>query len=141
MRSLLFILVWVVTNTIQVVFATELDSYDPRFSEIRDGTVIPYFETLQKGEVESIRQYLTTRRYAANRTLIEQNELYPDYLRGQFRGAMFELVRLIIEGDEVTALVRIYWPDGRSAQTILGLIVESPTSTSDSNIRWKIDRD
>ena len=141
MRNLLFILVLVVINTIHVIFATELDSYDPRFSEIRDGTVIPYFETLQKGEVESLHQYLTTRRYAANRTLIEQNELYPDYLRDQFRGAMFELVRLILEGDEVTALVRIYWPDGRSAQSILGLIVEYPASTSDNSIRWKIDHD
>lgn len=121
--------------------AEELDESDSRFSEIRDGTVIPYFETLKKGEVESLHIYLSAKRYAVNRTLIEQNELYPDHLRNHFREAAFELVRVTQDGEKVTALVKIYWPDGRNAHSILGLKEEEIFNTPDNNLRWKIDRD
>lgn len=128
----------------QFVIAVDLDENDSRFIEIRDNTVIPYYETLKKGDVESLHIYLSAKRYAVNRTLIEQNELYPEHLRNRFREALFDLTRIMQDGGKVTALVKIYWPDGKNTHAILGLI-EEETFTSldnnDNNLRWKIDRD
>lgn len=125
----------------QLTIAEEVDESDSRFSEIRDSTVIPYFETLKKGEVESLHIYLSAKRYAVNRTLIEQNELYPDNLRNYFHEAMFDLIRVMQDGEKVTALVKIYWPDGKNAHAILGLIEEETITSPDNIMRWKIDRD
>ena len=140
MRILLFVISLYAVGMAQVIAGGELSATDPRYSEIRDVTLLPYYETLQGGEVGSLGQYLSAKRYAANRVLIEQNTAYPDYLRKHFEGAGFELLRLTEDGksQRVTALVRIYWPDGRQTQAVLGLI-KTPSSTSE--ISWKIDRD
>ena len=140
MKSLLLVVTLFAAGVAQVVTAGELNAADPRYREIRDLTVLPYYETLQAGEVASLGQYLSAKRYAANRALIEQNTEYPDHLRKHFKGAGFELLRVTEDeqSERLTALVKIYWPNGRETEAALGLI-EAPSSTSD--IRWKIDRD
>ncbi len=142
MRPLkLMLTILLLTGMAQFAIAEELDKNDSRFSEIRDGTVIPYFETLKKGEVESLHLFLSLNRYAVNRTLIEKNESYPDHLRNHFRETAFDLVRLTHDGEKVTALVKIYWPDGKNVNATLGLIKEQTFTSPDNKLRWKIDRD
>ena len=142
MRPLLFMFTTLLlAGMVQFVIAEELNENDSRFSEIRDNTVIPYYEALKKGEVESLHIYLSAKRYAVNRTLIEQNELYPDHLRNHFREAMFDLTQIKQDGDKFTVLVKIYWPDGRNTHAILSLIEEGTFTSPDNNLRWKIDRD
>lgn len=140
MRILLLVLSLFAVGTVQVIAARELSTSDPRYSEIRNVTLLPYYKILQEGKVASLGQYLSAKRYAINRVLIEQNTAYPDHLRKHFKGAGFELLQLTDDGksERVTALVRIYWPDGRETHAVLGLIKDS-SSTSD--ISWKIDRD
>ncbi len=140
MRSLLFVFLLYAMGAVQIIVAEDLSATDSRYSEIRDVTLLPYYEALQVGEVASLRQYLSAKRYAVNRVLIEKNSASPDYLREHFEGAGFELLRLTEDGksERVTALVRIYWPDGRETQAVLGLIKDPSTS---SDISWKIDRD
>ena len=136
-RKLALILLY---GTALATGAGEVSVADPRFSEIQNTTILPYYEAMQKGEVGSLRDYLSDRRYAANRTLIEQNATYPDYLRRQFRGAAFHVLRITEDNNQLTALVKIYWPDGRESQTPLVLIEDVSTLPSNS-IRWRIDRD
>lgn len=141
MRSLLLMFTLIAAVTVQVLTAGELSkTTDRRYSEIRDLTVLPYYEALQTGEIASLRRYLSAKRYATNRVLMEHNTEYPDYLRKHFEGAGFELLKLTEDekSKRVSALVRIYWPDGRETQEALGL-VEEPSDNSD--ISWKIDRD
>ena len=140
MKSLLYVVSLFAVGAAQVIAAGDLSATDLRYSEIRDVTLLPYYETLQGGEVASLGQYLSAKRFAANRVLIEKNTAYPEFLRKHFEGAGFELLRLTEDGnsERVTALVRIYWPDGRETQAVLGLI-KDPSSSS--HISWKIDRD
>ena len=141
MKSYLLTFAILLISILQYAIANEINTQDPRFGEIRDNTVIPYFETLQRGDVESLRQYLSARRYAINQNLIEQNASYPNFLRDQFQDANFELVSLVEDGTKINAVVKIYWPDGHNTQTNLGLIEESSNNHSTANIKWKIDRD
>ena len=141
MRNLLLVIsIYAIWGAAQVIAAEELSASDPRYSEIRDGTLLPYYETLQGGEVTLLSRYLSAKRYAVNRVLIEQNTAYPDHLRTYFEGAGFELLRLTEDerSEKVTAFVRIYWPDGRETQAELGLIKDS---SNPNDISWKIDRD
>ncbi len=137
LRTLLVILLF---GTALATLAGEMSVDDSRYSEIRDITVLPYYEAMKKGDVGSLRDYLSTRRYAVNSTLIEQNTAYPDHLRSRFRDAEFHLLKITKDGDQLTALVKIYWSDGRESQTTLDLIEDVSRPTSD-NVRWKIDRD
>ena len=124
----------------QFTIAKEIDESDSRFIEIRDITVIPYFEALKKGDVTSLHTFLSVQRYEINRTLIEQNELYPYELRKHFQGAMFELIWVSQDDKKVTVLVKIYWPDGQIVYATLDLI-EDGNYSSKNTLRWKIDRD
>ncbi len=140
MRSLLLVFTLIAAVASAVLKAGGLSETDQRYSEIRDLTVLPYYEALQTGKVTSLHRYLSAKRYATNRVLMEHNTEYPDYLRKHFEGAGFELLKLTEDekSKRATALVRIYWPDGRETQEALGL-VEEPSDNSD--ISWKIDRD
>lgn len=140
MRSLLLVFPLIAAVAAQALTAGELSESDPRYGEIRNLTVLPYYGALQAGDVASLRRYLSAKRYAANRVLIEQNSEYPDHLRKHLEGAGFELLKLTADekSESMTALVRIYWPNGRETQAVLGLI-EEPSGNNDIN--WKIDRD
>ena len=140
MKDLLLVFALLVAAVMQGVTAGELSETDPRYGEIRELTVLPYYGAMQKGEVTLLKKYLSSRRYAANRALIEQNTEYPDHLRKHFNGAGFELLSVTEDeqNERMTAVVRVYWPEGRETQAAL-VLIEDSSGTSD--IRWKIDRD
>lgn len=119
--------------------AEQLDQHEPRFIEIRDATVIPYFLAMQEGDVGSMKTYLSARRYAINRQLIERNRDYPDHLRQHLKDAGFELVSLGESQGRYSASVRIYWPNGEEAISVLELVEDKRAQPG--GIRWKIDRD
>ena len=86
MRSLLLVFTLIAAVASAVLKAGGLSETDQRYGEIRDLTVLPYYEALQTGKVTSLHRYLSAKRYATNRASMEHNTEYPDYLRKHFEG-------------------------------------------------------
>ena len=91
------------------------------FESLRDDTIDPLFRALQSGDIDGIRRHLGDDMAAEYERLFTQNPEYGDFLREYYQNSGFELIDVVQRGDGYTAIVRIFWADGRSVEANLGL--------------------
>lgn len=75
--------------------AKELPEDDSKYKEITTKTCVPLFGALGKGNVNTIRQFISGKMYDENKVLLEQNKEYPKFLREFYRGAKFSIDKVI----------------------------------------------
>ena len=121
--------------------AQPVDMADSVGLEIQDAVVLPFFEALKNGDVNEIKQYLSTRMYNEYKTLLEQNKEYPEFLRNYYRDATFSIASASKIDGEIEVDVIIEFPN--NSQSVSKLIVSEETQR-DAAIpgkqRWRINR-
>ena len=100
--------------------AASLKSCDPgAFERLREETLVPLFEALRAGDLSEIQRHMSPNRAAEYAVLFEQNAGYGQFLRDYYADSSFEIIDVQGKGRDFTALVMIYWSDGRTAEVEL----------------------
>ena len=73
----------------------------------------PMFKALKDGDVNTIKQYLGGDELEKNRTLLEENANYHEFLRNYYRGADFQIEKVEKDDADIVIGVRVFFPDGQ----------------------------
>jgi hypothetical protein len=103
--------------SLSVITTQTADSSELSDSQIADETLLPYFEALKNGDVDSIKQYLAGKMLQRYRVLLEQNKTYPDYLRNYYNGTEFSIVEVQLVDNDILASVIIAFPGKESVRS------------------------
>lgn len=120
--------------------AKELPEDDSKYKEINTKTCVPLFEALEKGNVNTIRQFISEKMYDENKVLLEQNKKYPKFLREFYRGAKFSIDKVIeLETDtdaessvDTIVYVGIIFKNGDTNQIMLRI------KKGEGDLIWKV---
>jgi hypothetical protein len=120
--------------------AQELLKTDPFYLELETKILTPFFNALKDGNVDIIKQYISTDMYRKNRRLLDQNRDYPEFLRKFYKGASFHAKSMLLEGDKITVDVEIQRPNKSSLVEALHLIRTQHAADGEVSVRrqWKI---
>ena len=113
--------------------------YDPLYSDITN-TVLSYFTALKGGDINTIKKYISLDIYNKNKTLLEQNEKYREFLRNYYQGAEFEVEKVEKIDDNIVVTVLIKLAKSSPSFILLRLVKESSRGEP-INQTWKIDGD
>ena len=91
------------------------------YERLRDESIYPLFEALQSGDIAVMRSHLSDEMVAEYERLFSSNPEYGAYLRSYYENSSFELIDVVQQDGGYTAIVRIYWSDGRSVDSELSL--------------------
>ena len=81
------------------------------------------FDALRSGNTGTLKRLFAGEMYAKNKTLLEQNAEYPDFLRNYYQGAIFTITEITPSGDDVLAGFTVLSANGRM-QTIHMLLTK-----------------
>jgi hypothetical protein len=86
-------------------------------SQVRQATnvIVPFFQALQNGDVQTIKQYLSPSLYAQYQVLLEQNREYPDFLRKYYQGAKLQLRKISAKQGHTVVRAVINFPTGETS--------------------------
>ena|SRR3972149_7261936 len=112
--------------------AKELPEDDSKYEEINTKTCVPLFDAVKKGNVNTIRQYISGKMYDEQKVLLEQNKKYPKFLRKFYRGSKFSI-------DKVTELKTDTAAES-SVDTIVYVRIEFKTGDT-NQIRLRVKKD
>jgi hypothetical protein len=128
--------------SLSVITTQTADSSELSDSQIADETLLPYFEALKNGDVDSIKQYLAGKMLQRYRVLLEQNKTYPDYLRNYYNGTEFSIVEVQLVDNDILASVIIAFPGKESVRSgyYLRKYNDTGSGTGVTNGTWKIVR-
>lgn len=120
--------------------AEELLKTDPFYAEIETEILVPFFNALQDGNVNVIKQYISQDMYRKNRRLLDQNKGYPEFLRKYYKGASFNTNSILLQSDTIIVDVEIQLSNGNSLVEELNLVRVQKGVSSNIPIRrlWKI---
>jgi len=113
-------------------YAQEVRAAETSYSNIANDTLLPLFEALKEGDVETIRQCISGDMYDRYKTLLEQNKNYPKFLRKFYLGAKFRIERVIAIDGDVNVDVTIDLPN--SGTHLTKLCIRKATSSAP----WKV---
>jgi len=92
------------------------------YERVRDQSIYPLFDALRAGDIDAIRAHLSDGMAAEYQRLFTRNPEYGQFLRDYYADSSFELIDVVDRGEAGhTAVVRIYWADGRSVDADLDL--------------------
>lgn len=74
----------------------------------------PMFKALKDGDVNTIKQCLGGDVFEKNRTLLEENANYHEFLRNYYRGADFQIEKVGKDDADIVIGVRVFFPDGQT---------------------------
>jgi hypothetical protein len=111
------------------VFVVSFGALEAKAFEPND-TVLSYFQALQQGDINTIKNTITGEMYKNNKVILEQNENYPEYLRKAYQGAEFQIIDSTINNNEAEVKAKVNFPD-RQNEFVLLLI-------KDDLGNWKI---
>lgn len=120
--------------------AQELLKTDPFYLKVEAEILTPFFNALKDGNVDIIKQYISTDMYRKNRRLLDQNRDYPEFLRKFYKGASFQTKNMLLEGDKITVDVEIQRPDKGPLVEALHLIRARHATNGEVSVRrqWKV---
>lgn len=71
-----------------------------QMSEVNE-TVLGFYEASKNGNVEKILDFIDGPFYEKRKTLLEKNNLYPDFLRKHYKGTDIQIVNADIGNDQI----------------------------------------
>jgi hypothetical protein len=92
--------------------------------------VTGYFQALQQGDIETIKNLIAGKLYNKREIVLEQNESYAKFLKRYYKKSNFEIKKIIIDKNNAQANVEVNFSNG-NAQFIVFL-------NKDSQGNWKI---
>lgn len=101
--------------------AQEMPVKGSLYREIRTTTFSPLFRALKRGDVDTIKKYISEEMYNEYKVLLEENKDYPDFLRNFYRGAKFRRNKIVQVNNNIVADIVIKYKNGESNLTKLQL--------------------
>ena len=74
-------------------------------------TALNYFQALQQGDLNTIKDSIAGEIYRTRKVLLEQNERYPEFLRNIYQGANFQIKSVAIQDNNAAVTVEVRFPD------------------------------
>lgn len=122
-------------------YAQEVRAAETSYSNITNATLLPLFEALKEGDVETIRQCISGDMYDRYKILLEQNKNYPEFLRKFYLGATFRIEHVVAIDGDVIVDVTIDLPN--SGTHLTKFCIRKATSSAqggDIPVAWKVVR-
>jgi hypothetical protein len=110
-RVLVFCFFAVLFNTNNLLFAQEIVKSNVLYTEIITETMEPYFDALKSGDVSIIKQLISGRMHERNKTLLEQNTEYPEFLRSYYQNVTFAVKNVETYGDDILVTAMLEFPN------------------------------
>ena len=124
-RKIVLFMLCVMLMSCCLVYAQQIPVSDALYTEVVNGTILPYFSALKDGNVTAIKMYIAGNLYEKYKVLLEQNKEYPAYLRKYYQGAVFHAGKAEMSDNDVTVEIVREFPDGRRNQGRLTLSKEN----------------
>jgi hypothetical protein len=139
-RKIIFFSISLILMSCSLMYPQQIPASDALYTEIVNGTVLPYFSALKDGDVGAIKKYIAGNLYEKYKVLLEQNEEYPAYLRKYYQGVEFQTGEAVMIDNDVIVEIVSEFPDGRRNQGRLILSKDSQGTPADLNgsATWKI---
>ena len=80
-------------------------------------TVVRVFAAMQRGDVQTLQQYLSPELYEQYRILFEQNTEYPAFLSKYYQGAKLRIMKIAKVGDRTQVQAAIDFPTGTTRES------------------------
>ena len=136
-RKVVFFLLLSIAFFYKPLDAQEVLAGDSLFQSIEAEVIMPWFRALKDGNINKIRHHISSDLYNKNRTLLEQNKDYPEFLRNFYSNTNIEIEKTIEIAGDITVYVTIQFPNGHRSCTELGLSKYGEGSESESK-KWQI---
>ncbi len=91
------------------------------YREIHTTTFSPLFRALKRGDVDTIKKYISEEMYNEYKVLLEENKDYPNFLRNFYRGAKFRRDKIVQVNNNIVANIVVKYKNGDSNLTKLQL--------------------
>ena len=121
-RYRLFVILSVLLSA-SLLYASEENYENDTFDHIIKQVVMPYVESLRTGNVTAARQLISGKFYQRNRTLLEENRSYSDYLKNYYKEADFTVKHIQEKTGWVNVEIGIQLPDRKPYA--IGLRIEN----------------
>jgi hypothetical protein len=121
------------------VYVRTVSGAETTYRAIAEGTLLPLFEALKKGDVETIKESISGDMYGRYKTLLEQNKDYPEFLRNFYLGATFRMEHVVASDGDIIVDVTIDLPN--SGTHFTKFFIRKATSNSqgeDIPGDWKV---
>ena len=82
-------------------------------------TILRYFQALQQGDINTIKDSITGEIYKNNKVLLEQNEKYSEFLQKVYQGAEFRINKTTEIDNDVLVNVEVNTPKGKTEFNLL----------------------
>ena len=117
-------------RTAVFLFITMLITTSYAQEPIIDNTIMPFFEAMKTGNVQSIGKYLGEPLSNEVRVLLSDNKNYPNFLRQRYENASSEVTQVRkLPGGEIIVNLKIYFPV-RATEFLRLRIVENSNGES-----------
>ena len=119
--------------------ANNLSLSDERYEIVINDVVLPFFDALKNGDVDSIKHYIAGDVYENKRVLLEKNKEYSEFLRNYYDGVEFYIDNLMESGDYIVVHVVVEFSNGdeANAQLYLGKDINNASGALEE-ASWKI---
>ena len=104
--------VFFVSISCNILNAQEISRSDPLYRNVKSKLFVPLFRALKTGNVDAIKKYISEDMHEKNKILLEQNEEYPNFLRNFYRGALFQVKKVIKSEEIIYVDVMVSFPGG-----------------------------
>ena len=102
----------IITISCGFLYAEELTVRDELYDDLLSEIVLPFFNALKAGDVDSIKRYIAGDMYESKKVLLEQNKEYPEFLRNYYRGVEFYKEDIAEDGGYIIVDITIEYPNG-----------------------------
>jgi hypothetical protein len=96
--------------------AQQLQATDPTVAQATD-IVVRVFKALKKGDIQTIRHYMSPELYEQYRVLFEQNTEYPAFLRKYYQGTELRIKKVAKVRGHTQVQTAIDFPTGASCES------------------------
>jgi len=109
-KTILYIFLAVLT--VVTFGAIEAKAIEPNDAALR------YFEALQNGNINTIKDSIMGDLYKKRKILLDQNANYPEFLKNIYQGAEFQITKTTPQGNNAVVNVNVNFPDRQKDFTL-----------------------
>lgn len=132
-KGIIIILLFIGTFFWGVALSQELKPLDPIYASLLNKSLRPCFKAMKKGDIDTIKKYISGDLYEKSRILLEQNKDYPKFLRNYYKNATFNVKHVEKINDEIFVEIEIIFENGFRNYHRLVYKIESENSSAN----WK----
>ena len=132
-KGIIIILLFIGTFFGGVALSQELKPLDPIYESLLSKSLRPFFRALKKGDIDTIKKYISGDFYEKSKVLLEQNKGYPKFLRNYYKNATFNVKHVKKINDEIFVEIEITFENGFRSYHRVVYKVESENSSAN----WK----